>query len=142
MLFERGENMTECDVLIEGEEVDQVKEFVYLGSLLTNDAFAAAVRDDTINKSTAETAPNRTINEMMRHHPGENSHRLDSGRVYASVIREPVLINDRAVLEMHDPLRTLHTARGVHRRACRGLESRQFPIATVVGRPRSYGLTH
>ncbi|GBP06326.1 hypothetical protein EVAR_3643_1 [Eumeta japonica] len=29
--------MTECDILIEREKVEQVKEFVYLGSLFTND---------------------------------------------------------------------------------------------------------
>ncbi|GBP50109.1 hypothetical protein EVAR_17370_1 [Eumeta japonica] len=36
-VFEWGESTTECDILIEGEKVDQVKEFVYLGSLFTND---------------------------------------------------------------------------------------------------------
>ncbi|GBP13043.1 hypothetical protein EVAR_79369_1 [Eumeta japonica] len=35
MLFERGES--KCDILIEGEKVEQMKEFVYLGSLFTND---------------------------------------------------------------------------------------------------------
>ncbi|GBP79593.1 hypothetical protein EVAR_64265_1 [Eumeta japonica] len=37
MVFERGESMTECDIVIEGEKVGQVKELVYLGSLFTND---------------------------------------------------------------------------------------------------------
>ncbi|GBP89135.1 hypothetical protein EVAR_67931_1 [Eumeta japonica] len=37
MVFERGESTTECDLLIEGEKVEQVKEFVYLDSLFTND---------------------------------------------------------------------------------------------------------
>ncbi|GBP67518.1 hypothetical protein EVAR_49885_1 [Eumeta japonica] len=37
MVFERGESTTECDILIECEKVEQVKEFVYLGSLITND---------------------------------------------------------------------------------------------------------
>ncbi|GBP72567.1 hypothetical protein EVAR_89663_1 [Eumeta japonica] len=37
MFFERGEIMIECDIVIEGEKVGQVKEFVYLGSLFTND---------------------------------------------------------------------------------------------------------
>ncbi|GBP42129.1 hypothetical protein EVAR_21133_1 [Eumeta japonica] len=37
MVFERGENTTECDILIEGEKVEQVKEFVYLRSQFTND---------------------------------------------------------------------------------------------------------
>ncbi|GBP64728.1 hypothetical protein EVAR_56760_1 [Eumeta japonica] len=36
MLFQIGECATECDVLLEGEKVEQVKEFVYLGSLFTN----------------------------------------------------------------------------------------------------------
>ncbi|GBP83118.1 hypothetical protein EVAR_61278_1 [Eumeta japonica] len=30
MVFERGESITECDVLIEGEKVEEVQEFVYL----------------------------------------------------------------------------------------------------------------
>ncbi|GBP35813.1 hypothetical protein EVAR_27733_1 [Eumeta japonica] len=37
MVLERGENTTECDKLVEGEKVEQVKEFVYLGSLFVND---------------------------------------------------------------------------------------------------------
>ncbi|GBP38947.1 hypothetical protein EVAR_95697_1 [Eumeta japonica] len=37
MVFERGVSKTECDILIEGEKVEQVKEFAYLGSLFTND---------------------------------------------------------------------------------------------------------
>ncbi|GBP95044.1 hypothetical protein EVAR_64276_1 [Eumeta japonica] len=37
LIFERGEWTIECDILIEGEKVEQVKEFVYLGSLFTND---------------------------------------------------------------------------------------------------------
>ncbi|GBP68052.1 hypothetical protein EVAR_104012_1 [Eumeta japonica] len=37
MVFEGGESTTECDILIEGEKVEQVKEFVYFGSLFTND---------------------------------------------------------------------------------------------------------
>ncbi|GBP08509.1 hypothetical protein EVAR_77188_1 [Eumeta japonica] len=37
MVFERGESPTECDILIEGEKVEQVKECVYLSSLFTND---------------------------------------------------------------------------------------------------------
>ncbi|GBO99331.1 hypothetical protein EVAR_575_1 [Eumeta japonica] len=37
MVFEKGESTTECDILIEGEKVEQVKEFVYLGSLFTSD---------------------------------------------------------------------------------------------------------
>ncbi|GBP77016.1 hypothetical protein EVAR_49577_1 [Eumeta japonica] len=37
MVFERGVSTTECDILIEGKKVKQVKEFLYLGSLFTND---------------------------------------------------------------------------------------------------------
>ncbi|GBP60060.1 hypothetical protein EVAR_44270_1 [Eumeta japonica] len=37
MVFERGESTTECNIHKEGEKVEQVKEFVYLGSLSTND---------------------------------------------------------------------------------------------------------
>ncbi|GBP23514.1 hypothetical protein EVAR_12794_1 [Eumeta japonica] len=37
MVFERGESSTDCDILIEALKVEQVKEFVYLGSLFTND---------------------------------------------------------------------------------------------------------
>ncbi|GBP26823.1 hypothetical protein EVAR_81188_1 [Eumeta japonica] len=37
MVFERDEITTECDILIESEKVEQEKEFVYLGSLFTND---------------------------------------------------------------------------------------------------------
>ncbi|GBP75834.1 hypothetical protein EVAR_15083_1 [Eumeta japonica] len=37
MVFERGESATECDILIEGEKVEQVKEFIYLSSLFTSD---------------------------------------------------------------------------------------------------------
>ncbi|GBP76192.1 hypothetical protein EVAR_54948_1 [Eumeta japonica] len=36
-VFERGEGTTECDILIEGDKAEQVKEFVYLGSLFKND---------------------------------------------------------------------------------------------------------
>ncbi|GBP09734.1 hypothetical protein EVAR_81028_1 [Eumeta japonica] len=36
MVFERGDSTTERDILIAGEEVEQVKEYVYLGSLFTN----------------------------------------------------------------------------------------------------------
>ncbi|GBP50611.1 hypothetical protein EVAR_28801_1 [Eumeta japonica] len=36
-VFERRESTTESDILIEGEKVEQMKEFVYLGSLFTND---------------------------------------------------------------------------------------------------------
>ncbi|GBP08786.1 hypothetical protein EVAR_7355_1 [Eumeta japonica] len=37
VMFERGESTTECDILTEVEKVEQVKGFVHLGSLLTND---------------------------------------------------------------------------------------------------------
>ncbi|GBP54681.1 hypothetical protein EVAR_47184_1 [Eumeta japonica] len=37
MTFKRGESTTECDILIEGDKVEQVKEFIYLGNLFTND---------------------------------------------------------------------------------------------------------
>ncbi|GBP49512.1 hypothetical protein EVAR_45488_1 [Eumeta japonica] len=36
MVFERGESTTECDILTEGEKVEQVKRFVYLGNLFIN----------------------------------------------------------------------------------------------------------
>ncbi|GBP65758.1 hypothetical protein EVAR_44403_1 [Eumeta japonica] len=37
MVFERSESATECDILIESEKIEQVKEFEYLDSLFTND---------------------------------------------------------------------------------------------------------
>ncbi|GBP43316.1 hypothetical protein EVAR_31200_1 [Eumeta japonica] len=37
MVFERGESTTECDINIEGERVEHVKEFVYFSNLFTND---------------------------------------------------------------------------------------------------------
>ncbi|GBP79902.1 hypothetical protein EVAR_63339_1 [Eumeta japonica] len=37
VMFEEGESTTECDTLIEGEKVKQVKEFVYLGNLFIDD---------------------------------------------------------------------------------------------------------
>ncbi|GBP40204.1 hypothetical protein EVAR_37605_1 [Eumeta japonica] len=37
MVLKSGESTTECDVLIEGEKVEQGKEFAYSGSLFTND---------------------------------------------------------------------------------------------------------
>ncbi|GBP68861.1 Neuronal acetylcholine receptor subunit alpha-3 [Eumeta japonica] len=37
MVFERGESTTKCNILIEAENVEQVKGFVYLGSLFAND---------------------------------------------------------------------------------------------------------
>ncbi|GBP67743.1 hypothetical protein EVAR_40514_1 [Eumeta japonica] len=37
MGLERGESTTECDMYIEGEGVEQVEEFDYLGSLFIND---------------------------------------------------------------------------------------------------------
>ncbi|GBP51164.1 hypothetical protein EVAR_97988_1 [Eumeta japonica] len=36
MVFERGDSTTECDILIEGENVEQLKEFVHLDSLFTD----------------------------------------------------------------------------------------------------------
>ncbi|GBP57379.1 hypothetical protein EVAR_27410_1 [Eumeta japonica] len=36
MVLERGKSTTECDILTEGEKVEQIKEFVYISSLLTN----------------------------------------------------------------------------------------------------------
>ncbi|GBP31250.1 hypothetical protein EVAR_21530_1 [Eumeta japonica] len=36
-VLESGENTTESDILIESEKVEKVKEFVYFGSLFTND---------------------------------------------------------------------------------------------------------
>lgn len=37
MVFERDEEMTDCTVMLGGEKVEQVREFVYLGSLFTRD---------------------------------------------------------------------------------------------------------
>ncbi|XP_063364410.1 uncharacterized protein LOC134653055 isoform X2 [Cydia amplana] len=37
MVFEKEENMTNCEILIGQERVQQVKEFVYLGTLFTRD---------------------------------------------------------------------------------------------------------
>ncbi|GBP61234.1 hypothetical protein EVAR_45253_1 [Eumeta japonica] len=37
MVLDRGKRTTEFNILIEGEKVEQVKEFVYLGSLFTDD---------------------------------------------------------------------------------------------------------
>ena len=37
MVFERGDDETKCDVMIAGVKVEQVKEFVYLGSMFTSD---------------------------------------------------------------------------------------------------------
>ncbi|GBP58008.1 hypothetical protein EVAR_32939_1 [Eumeta japonica] len=37
MVFERVESTTECNILREGEKVEQVKEFVYLDGLFTSD---------------------------------------------------------------------------------------------------------
>ncbi|GBP69726.1 hypothetical protein EVAR_79961_1 [Eumeta japonica] len=37
MEFKMGESRSECNLLIEGEKVEQAKEFVYLGSLFTNE---------------------------------------------------------------------------------------------------------
>ena len=37
MVFERDDCGTECKIMIEGEKVEQVKEFVYLGSAFTKD---------------------------------------------------------------------------------------------------------
>ncbi|KAG7312683.1 hypothetical protein JYU34_001045 [Plutella xylostella] len=37
MVFERDEEVTECEITIENERVEQVNEFVYLGSLFTRD---------------------------------------------------------------------------------------------------------
>ncbi|GBP81549.1 hypothetical protein EVAR_60261_1 [Eumeta japonica] len=37
MVFQRGESTTKCDIVIEDENVEQVKEFVYLDNLFTND---------------------------------------------------------------------------------------------------------
>ncbi|GBP57097.1 hypothetical protein EVAR_36765_1 [Eumeta japonica] len=37
IVFERRESTTECDILIESAKVEQVKEFVYLDSVFTND---------------------------------------------------------------------------------------------------------
>lgn len=37
MVIERDECMTECDIMIGGEKIEQVREFVYLGSMFTRD---------------------------------------------------------------------------------------------------------
>jgi hypothetical protein len=37
LVFERDERMTNCEIFINGEKVEQVKEFVYLGSMFTRD---------------------------------------------------------------------------------------------------------
>ncbi|GBP55697.1 hypothetical protein EVAR_32949_1 [Eumeta japonica] len=38
MALERGESTIECDIFTEHKQVEQVKEFVYLSSLFTNDS--------------------------------------------------------------------------------------------------------
>ncbi|GBP93780.1 hypothetical protein EVAR_70095_1 [Eumeta japonica] len=50
MVLERNESTTGCDILIEGEKVEQVEEFVYLDNLFTNDARTCA-------RGTTELAP-------------------------------------------------------------------------------------
>ncbi|GBP96174.1 hypothetical protein EVAR_46827_1 [Eumeta japonica] len=37
MVFEKSEKTTACDIFIEDEKVEQVKEFIYSGILFTND---------------------------------------------------------------------------------------------------------
>jgi hypothetical protein len=37
MVFERNESMTECKIVVNGESLKQVEEFVYLGSMFTRD---------------------------------------------------------------------------------------------------------
>ena len=37
MVFERDEYVTDCNIVIDGEKVEEVKEFVYLGSKFTKD---------------------------------------------------------------------------------------------------------
>jgi hypothetical protein len=37
LVFKRDERMTNCEIFINGEKVEQVKEFVYLGSMFTRD---------------------------------------------------------------------------------------------------------
>ncbi|GBP01073.1 hypothetical protein EVAR_2334_1 [Eumeta japonica] len=44
VVFERGGNTTECDIYLEGESVEQVKEFVYLGCLLSNYGLRTVVK--------------------------------------------------------------------------------------------------
>ncbi|GBP69520.1 hypothetical protein EVAR_88421_1 [Eumeta japonica] len=44
MVFKRGESTTECDIFIESENLEQVKEFIYLGSLFTNDVEMRSLR--------------------------------------------------------------------------------------------------
>ncbi|GBP77107.1 hypothetical protein EVAR_61109_1 [Eumeta japonica] len=49
MVFERGESTTECDLIIENEKVEQVKEFIYLCSRLQIIANMAEISKKRMN---------------------------------------------------------------------------------------------
>ncbi|GBP11772.1 Negative elongation factor D [Eumeta japonica] len=62
MVFERGENTTECDILIECEKVEQVKEIIYLDTLFTNDGIH---NRDIERRVNAENKGNGTLLAIM-----------------------------------------------------------------------------
>ncbi|GBP92565.1 hypothetical protein EVAR_56662_1 [Eumeta japonica] len=62
MVFERGESRTECDKLIEGEKVEQVKSFIYLGSLFTDDG---KLDRDIVRKENTENEVNEDLLAIM-----------------------------------------------------------------------------
>jgi hypothetical protein len=55
LVFERDEGMTNCEIFINGEKVEQVKEFVYLGSLFTRDGKCDSDIERRVNAGNMET---------------------------------------------------------------------------------------
>ncbi|GBP75899.1 hypothetical protein EVAR_11011_1 [Eumeta japonica] len=65
-MFEKGESTTECDILIEGEKVEQAKEFVCLGNLFTNDGKHDRDIETRVNEALLAIMNSKTLSRQAR----------------------------------------------------------------------------
>ncbi|KAI5635653.1 reverse transcriptase (RNA-dependent DNA polymerase) domain-containing protein [Phthorimaea operculella] len=73
MVFEKEEGMTECNIMIEEERVEQVKEFVYLGSKFTSDG---KCESDIERRVNAGNMVNGALHAFMNSQKVSNKARL------------------------------------------------------------------
>ncbi|GBP84706.1 hypothetical protein EVAR_32332_1 [Eumeta japonica] len=66
MVFEKGENTTEGDILIEIEKIEQVKQFVYQGSLFVNDGEHDRDIERKVNGVLLVIMHNRSVSRQAR----------------------------------------------------------------------------
>jgi hypothetical protein len=62
LVFERDERMTLCEIFVNGEKVEQVKEFVYLGSMFTRDG---KYDSDIVRRVNAGNSVNGALHAFM-----------------------------------------------------------------------------